>query len=1149
MPQNIEAERGVLGSIIIDPEAIVQVADFLTAEDFYRDAHRTIYEVIVQLYEQREAADFITICDELERRNRLEDVGGASYITSLINQVPTSGNVEYYGRIVERTAILRRLIHAAGEIAAIAYDEVDANLALEKAEQLIFSISQRHAHSDFSLLRDILSDYMNKLDQLHERRGTIVGVPTGFTDLDRLTGGLQKSDLIILAARPAMGKCLPAWTLIDHPETGERLTIEEYVRRQIPVVHSLSDSGKIQISRITDWVDSGVQPCYRVRTRLGRMVEVTGHHPFLTIHGWTPLHDLKEGQYIAVPTHVQCFGSDESWPIEKVRLLAYYIAEGGLTHACPYFTNTDPIIVEDFKHIIATQFPTLHIRQYRIDYSVSQPKNAETMRGRGGIFPKNPVTVWLTELGLMGKLAQDKRFPACVWKWSKRYLAEFLRALMSCDGSIYALKETKNRPIIEFTVTSQQLATDVYHAFLRFGILAKYYQKTDKAWCVQITATDGVKKYQEQIGWIGEKSMRFANSIYVGQLKGRNNGHAPVETWQLVRSASQEKGLSLSELARRSGETEKVGKYAGYNAHTNRTIPSRRLAAYAEVLEDTALQRIASPDIYWDEIVSIEPIGEHHVYDLTVPEGANFIAQDVFVHNTSLALSLAHNSAIKHQRSIAVFSLEMSKEQLVQRLLSMDAAVDQQRLRTGWIEDEDWERIIYSMGTLSEANIWIDDTAGISTVEMRSKARSLQAEHGIDLIIVDYLQLMQSSVGGKRNENRVMEISEISRNLKGLARELNIPVVALAQLSRAVESRQSKVPQLSDLRESGCITGDSQVYLPDEGIYRPIEQLVGQKNFRVLALNTETWRLKSCTVSNAFATGCKPIYRMTTKLGRAIRATGNHKFLTVDGWKRLDELSLEDSIAVPRKSFAIDGLIQTGTGGRPHGSPFSTMPMLSMRGDGRPQGATPHIRVQQQDGRPQGATPHIRVQQQDGRPQGATPHIHPTPVPTMTRSVVDERHIVGTGAVLGGGVAPCGRPSPFNGAGGVAPRGRPSLFNVTSGYFSNARNVGVSAQSDVYWDEIIAIEADGEAEVYDLTVDELHNFVADDMIVHNSIEQDADIVMFIYRDDVYNPESERKNIADIIIAKHRNGPVGEVSLYFQANQTRFHDLEITPPAE
>ena len=121
LPQNIEAECGVLGSIIIDPEAIVQVADFLQAEDFYRDAHRNIYEVIMQLYEGHEAADFITICDELERRNKLEGVGGASYITSLINQVPTSGNVEYYGHIVERNAILRRLIHAAGQIVIVIF--------------------------------------------------------------------------------------------------------------------------------------------------------------------------------------------------------------------------------------------------------------------------------------------------------------------------------------------------------------------------------------------------------------------------------------------------------------------------------------------------------------------------------------------------------------------------------------------------------------------------------------------------------------------------------------------------------------------------------------------------------------------------------------------------------------------------------------------------------------------------------------------------------------------------------------------------------------------------------------------------------------------------------------------------------------------
>lgn len=1055
LPQNIEAECGVLGSIIIDPEAIVQVADFLHPEDFYRDAHRLIYEIIIRLYEQQEPADFITICDELERINKLEEVGGGSYITSLVNQVPTSGNVESYGRIVERTAILRRLIHAAGQIAAIAYEEGDAEAALDKAEQLIFSISQRHARNDFSALRELLSDYMEKLDQLHERRGTIVGVPTGFTDLDHLTGGLQRSDLIILAARPAVGKCACFWTLIDDPYTGARITIEECVKRQQKKVLNLSEEGKIQVAEIGDWIDSGVKPCYRVRTQLGREVDVTGHHPFLTVQGWKPLYELQPGDHIAVPTAVPTFGTDESWPLEQVRLLAYYIAEGGLTTGRPEFTNADPIIVDDFKQIIEKLYPECRVQQEGVKgmhYRVAQKQWYTAERKR----TPNPVIAWLKGLNLWGKLAEDKFFPPCAWTWSSRYLAEFIRTLMSCDGSIYA--HESGVPYIEFGVASKQLATDLYHALLRFGIISKFYQKKERCWTVLITMPEHVKRYQDEIGWIGEKTTRFAAYEHKITSRGGNHGHAPKETWLIIRDSAQEQKLSLSGLAYKSGQTTKQGKFAGYHAHTNQSISRTRLSAFADALDSPVLHRIASPDIYWDKIVSIEPIGEHQVYDLTVPDGANFIAQDVFVHNTSLALSLAHNSAVKHQQSIAIFSLEMSKEQLVQRLLSMDAGIDQQRLRTGWIEDDEWERIVYAMGTLAEANIWIDDTAGITTMEMRSKARRLQSEHGIDLIIVDYLQLMQSS--NRRNENRQAEVSEISRNLKGLARELNVPVMALAQLSRTVETRQSKVPQLSDLRESGCLTGDTPVYLPDEGIYRPIEQLVGQTGFRVLALNTETWKLEPQPVTNAFATGRKPVYKLTTRLGRTVRATANHKFLTIQGWKRLDELIKEEHIAVPR---CLPGLTA-----------------ITMRDD-------------------------------EEEKQLVLAHASHSP-DEYIRNFSRERTAKVTGTI-------------------------------------EAEQPAGAVHSDVYWDTITSIEPDGEAEVYDLTVDVHHNFIAGELIAHNSIEQDADIVMFIYRDDVYNPDTERKNIADIIVAKHRNGPVGEVSLFFQASQTRFCDLEVSPPTD
>jgi replicative DNA helicase len=944
LPQNIEAESGVLGSIIIDPEAIVQVSDFLLPEDFYRDAHRSIYETILHLYQNGEPADFITICDELERRNQLEDVGGASYITSLINQVPTSGNVEYYGHIVERTSTLRRLIHAAGQIAAVAYEESDADAALDKAEQLIFAISQRHSHSDFSSIEDILTSYMNKLEQLNERRGSIVGVPTGFTDMDRMMGGLQKSDLIILAARPGVGKCLTAHTLVDDPTTGERLTIETCVKRQLSFVYGLSEAGQVRATQVSAWINSGVQPCYRVRTHQGREVEVTGHHPFLTIHGWIPLHNLHVGDQIAIPRQVPAFGQDQSWSLEKVRLLAYYLAESA-------------------------------IPQKQLAYSAARHEE-NSHRSLLAQHEELPVTSRLQAFGLCGKAADSLVFPACVWQWDKRRLAEFLHALMSRMGSIFV--QDKDHPCIEFAATSPQLVADVSHAFVRFGIVSRYFQTAQGLWSTQITSALESARYQAEIGWLGENS--------------------------------------------RSGADTRIEKYTAVNGASDQAI-------------------------YWDIILAIEPIGEQQVYDLSVPDGNNFVAQDIFVHNTSFALSMAHNAAVKYKHSVAFFSLEMSKEQLAQRLLSMDAGIDQQRLRTGWIEEDEWVRIVEAGDKLSESSIWIDDTAGLSVMEMRSKARRLQAEHGVDLVVVDYLQLMQARPGsGGRSENRVQEVSEISRNLKGLAREMNVPVMALAQLSRSVESRQSKVPQLSDLRESGCLTGDTCVYLPAKGSHERIDSLVGKSGFAVLALNPVTWTLERKNVSHAFSTGEKPVYRMTTRKGNSIRATANHKFLTVTRWKRLDEIEPGTHIALP------DPTELTGTQSAYAGT------SIYKRG--------------------------------------------------MSRE--------GTSCVAA---------------------------------VAQAAELSLLSQGDIYWDEVISIVPDGEEAVYDLTVDDHHNFVANNVLVHNSIEQDADIVMFIYRDDVYNQDSERKNIADVIVAKHRNGPVGEISLYFQASQTRFRDLEVAPGEE
>jgi replicative DNA helicase len=634
---------------------------------------------------------------------------------------------------------------------------------------------------------------MERISLQMESGQGVVGVPSGFHDLDRMTGGFKDSDLIIVAGRPSMGKCIKHDSIVVNPATGERLTIEDAIRKRMPTILGFGWDGSIESQDVHAWVDSGVKPCFKVTTRTGRSVEVTGHHPFLTVKGWRPLHDIAVGARIAVPRWVRCFGQDTSMPLGKVRLLAYFIAEGGLTGSTPGFTNSDSEIVRDFHSAISQLFPELHVRRHVITYYAS---------GLGG-GKRNPLTTWLRDLGLMGKGAADKRFPDAVWRWDRQRLREFVKVLMSCDGTVYSMG---GYPRIEFAVASEGLAQDMHHALVRFGIVAKLWKKKDRCWRVEITEPASVRRYQTQIGWIGEKSRRFT-----GELPSRraNVGHLSKEIWADVRFAAQHRGLTLMDVARRAGEPHSEAR--GFNPHTSRGLPSARLAAYAEVLNEVGLRQVASDDIYWDEIVSIEATGEHQVYDLTVPDTNNFIAQDILVHNTSFALNVGLHAALENKKSIAIFSLEMSKEQLTERLLTEQAQIDAQRLHRGLLSEAEFDRVSNSLGPLGEASIYIDDTPVMDELTLQLKARQAKMRHGIDMIIVDYLQLMHGRSRG--DDNRVQEVSSISRALKGLARELRIPVLAISQLSRAPEQRPDKRPILSDLRESGSIEQDSDLVM------------------------------------------------------------------------------------------------------------------------------------------------------------------------------------------------------------------------------------------------------------------------------------------------------------------------------------------------
>jgi len=881
-PQNIEAEMAVLGAMLLgDRGAVERATEILQREDFYREAHAHIFDVMVHLSERDEPVDFVTVKNDLDRRSILDGVGGIGYLMQLGDFVATTANVAYHASIVREKALLRRLIEAASHIAGMAYGEVDeVETIVDMAERTVFEVASKRSTQSFAQLRPLLNEAFEKIDTLYHEKGVVTGIETGFKDLNYITSGLQPGDLFILAARPSMGKCLTASSRIDHPLTGERLTIEQYVRQQVPVVANVGACGGMQTARISHWVDSGVKPCWRVTTRTGRSVEVTGHHPFLTVHGWTPLHDLAVGDRIGVPRVLPVFGSDDSLPLDLVRLMAYFIAEGGLTHNCPTFTNTDPAIIADFRDIASRHYPECVVRQTRITYKVVRPTRSEWTSG------PNPVTEWLRGLGLWGKLSEAKSFPDCVWTWPKRHLAEFLRVLLSCDGTIYAMS---GYPRIEFAVASEQLARDVHHALVRFGVVAKLWRKKDRCWRVEVTDPESVASYQREIGWIGEKANRRFRPAEERARARSNSGHLPREVWALVRAAAGRKRMSLTELARLGGERFT----GGYNPHTNRGLPRRRLAAYAEALDDDRLRFLASPELYWDEIVAIESIGEHQVYDLTVPDGANFIAEAVCVHNTSLAMGIGQNAALQAAKTVAVFSMEMSKEQLVQRMMCSEARVDAHRLRTGYLQDDDWTRLADSVQRLWDANVLIDDTTDMSALEMRAKCRRLRAEHGgLDLVIVDYLQLMRGS--SKNSENRNQEITEIARGLKGLAREMRVPVIALSQLSRAVERREDKRPMLSDLRE--CVTGDTGLICANTGKRVRIADV--RPGDRVLAVGTDQ-KVLSAVVSHLWRKGRKPVFRVTTETGRVIECTDNHPFLTQDGYKPLAELGADDLVATP----------------------------------------------------------------------------------------------------------------------------------------------------------------------------------------------------------------------------------------------------------
>lgn len=1156
-PQNIEAEEAILGGVLIDPEAIGRVTELLSPEAFYIGAHRSIYQAALDLQARGLPTDMMGVASWLKDKGALDKVGGQSRLAQLVDRTISAANIDQYAQLVMDKYTRRQLIRSGGEIIQLGYEtETPLEDVLDQSEQTLFGITQERPTQGLTKTSDILTDTFTDIEQ--RSLGMVLpGLACGFYDLDAMTQGFQRSDLIIAAARPAMGKCLSADAEILLAD-GSVTTIQTIYQKRQAKLLTLNDQAQFEVTEPSAFVDDGVKSVFRVTTRLGRQITTTLTHPFLTQAGWRPLAELAVGEQIAVASHLPIFGT-KAMPEGKISDMADAV-------------NTEAVITQEIFTL-----------------------------------PKAQLLFFLERLFAEG-------WAAC-----------------SANGEL----------TVQYGTSLKTLACQIQHLLLRFGVVASiaprwitHKQGTTTLWLLSFSTkldTDMLEDYLETVGQRDISALKARQLSAEGNLDTQVKSTEPEPFHMVPASAALRKGIS------------------------------RRV--------------IAKSDICWDEIVSLEPLEPQQVYDLTIPETHNFVANDICVHNTSFVLNVARNIADTHRQPVAIFSLEMSKAQLIYRLLSSEAKIESGRLRTGRIAQHEWGPMGHAINTLSELPIFIDDTPGVGVIEIRSKARRLQAEQGgaLGLILIDYLQLMEGS-----GDNRVQELSKITRSLKGLARELNVPIIALSQLSRGVESRTNKRPMMSDLRE--CVTGDTLVWLAD-GRRLPIADLVGQMP-DVISMDTQG-RLIQAKTDLVWEVGTKSVYQITTASGRRLKATAKHRLYTFDGWQRLNSLKVGDRIAVanhmPQMSPSIepwpdykiillghligDGsylkhrplryttaseensavvkaaaealgssvnrhsgkgnwhqLVISGNGNRWHPAGVGCwLKELGIFNQRSAEKCVPAEVFQLPDSQIALLLQHlwatdgcIGTYSQKNRKTKRTSISFATISKQLASDVMALLSRLRISSRLRWSKAQCYNVHIYEkdqqlrfldivGAFGpkveAATEARTHLlcigkanpnrdtipievfsivkqamrekeisqrrmamlrgtsFGGTSHFkFSPTKDVVLSyanilesqqlteiATSDIFWDDIVSIEAVGEEPVYDLTVPGPAAWMADGIVSHNSgaIEQDADLIMMLYREEYYDPDTPDRGIAEIILTKHRNGPTGTVKLLFQPEYTQF----------
>ncbi|MET9343484.1 replicative DNA helicase [Nonomuraea sp. NPDC003804] len=717
-PSNIEAEQSVLGGMLLSKDAIADVVEIIRSDDFYRPAHQMIYEVVTDLYGRGEPADAVTVFDELQKRGEMARVGGAAYLHTLTAVVPTAANAGYYAKIVREQAILRRLIEAGTRIVSFGYggqnEEVDD--LVDRAQAEIYKVTERRTSEDYAPLSDIMPGALDELEAIGSRGGQMVGVPTGFQDLDSLTNGLHPGQMIVVAARPAIGKALALDTPLPTP-TGWTTMGEVRVGD-----HLIGADGKpTRVVAATDVMHG--RPCYEVEFADGTVIVADGSHQWLTDTrasrgAGRRSASVKTTEEIAatlvcntsdvrfnhsVPVAGSMELPDRDLPLPPYTL-GVWLGDGNSDSA--RFTSADPEIAA-------------YIEQEGIGGEKGGPSTGLRRRDHHGTAQDI-----LRGMGVLG----NKHIPSIYLRASEQQRRDLLAGLLDTDGYV------NDSGTVVFAVTNRRLAYDTQELILGLGYKATIATKRvngrseDSSTCYQVCFTPGDKVFK---------------------LSGKAARHRP-----------------------------QAGPKVGY-----RNI--------------VAVRRVESVPVRCVEVDNPE-----HLY----------LASRSWIptHNSTLGLDFARSAAIKHGMTTVVFSLEMSRNEITMRLLSAEARVALHAMRSGMMTDDDWTRLARRMSEVAEAPLFIDDSPNMSMMEIRAKCRRLKQRNDLRFVVIDYLQLMSSP---KKTESRQNEVSEISRSIKLLAKELEVPVIAISQLNRGPEQRTDKRPAVSDLRESGSIEQDADMVI------------------------------------------------------------------------------------------------------------------------------------------------------------------------------------------------------------------------------------------------------------------------------------------------------------------------------------------------